>query len=162
MNKNVLLLNASYTPLRVINWKRAITLVVEGRADVVENSDQIAHSPSINMEIPEVIRLKKYVKVPYKKKIPVTNKGVLKRDNHTCGYCGKKATTIDHIRPRSKGGKHSWLNVVAACVKCNSTKSDTQLSDLGWKLNIKPFEPEGDNWLVYGLKNNEKWEAYIP
>lgn len=113
------------------------------------------------MPIPEVIRLNRYVKVPYKKKIPVTNKGVLKRDNHTCGYCGKKATTIDHIRPRSKGGKHTWLNVVAACVKCNSKKSDIQLSELGWTLNIKPFEPEGDSWLVYGLQNNEKWKAYI-
>lgn len=129
---------------------------------MIENSESIAHSPSTSMAIPEVIRLRQYVKVPYKKKIPVTSKSVLKRDNHTCGYCGKKATTIDHIRPKSKGGKHTWTNVVAACVKCNSKKSDIQLSTLGWELRIKPYEPEGEGWLVHGLGNNPKWKAYIP
>lgn len=136
-------------------------LLVEGRAHVVENSERIVRSPSVEMFVPEVIRLNEYIHVPFKTKIPVTNKGVLKRDGYKCAYCGDKATTVDHIRPTSKGGKNTWTNVVAACIPCNSKKGNTQLSKLGWELKTKPFVPEGETWLVFSYKDKEKWKPYL-
>ena len=85
------------------------------------------------LPIPAVVRLARYVKVPYKPEVPLTRKGVLARDGHRCVYCGAAATSLDHVVPRSRGGPHVWENVVAACSRCNHAKADRSVADLGWR-----------------------------
>lgn len=157
----VLLLNASFEPLRIISLHKAVLLLVEDKAEVIEARDGAIRSPSITLPNPSVIRLTKYIKVPIRKKIPLSNRSILNRDGYVCGYCLKTATTIDHIIPRSKGGPHEWMNLVAACTKCNHKKGNRLLSDLGWELKIQPTVPEGRRWLVLGLAERETWNPYL-
>lgn len=118
-----LLLNASYEPLRVLPEHRAINLVLQDKAEVIVGDDNnMIHAVSFKMPTPSVIRLKYFVKVPYRARLPLTRQSVLTRDNYECQFthCTRKATTIDHVHPRSRGGKHAWENVAGACSKCNS------------------------------------------
>lgn len=158
----VLLLNASYEPLKVISRNRAVVLVVNGEADIVEAGEGLIRSPSMSIPVPDVIRLRKFVRVPYRAKIPLTNHAVLQRDKHECAYCNKrKGTTIDHVVPRSRGGQHLWTNVVACCGRCNHKKNDRLLSEIGWSLKFDPYMPKGSFWLVLGMQTRESWEPYL-
>lgn len=157
-----LLLNASFTPLAVISWRRAVVLVMEGKADVVADSDIILHSPSTEMAAPAVIRLRYFVKVPYRATIPLTRRALLARDNHRCAYCAGKADTIDHVIPRARGGANVWENVVAACKPCNNRKDDRLLDELGWTLPYTPTAPKGWSWVTIGVGTvDPAWEPYV-
>jgi 5-methylcytosine-specific restriction endonuclease McrA len=90
---------------------------------------------------PAVIVLTRYVRVPGARRVPVTRRGVLRRDAHRCAYCGKGATTIDHVLPRSRGGADSWENLVAACLRCNNMKGDRTPQEMGWELRWAPQPP---------------------
>jgi 5-methylcytosine-specific restriction endonuclease McrA len=160
---SVLLLNATYEPHMVINLKRAIVLILEDKAEVIHESDDVVRSASLQMNKPEVIRLKTFVKVPYRARIPLTRRAVLNRDKGTCAYCKKpNATTIDHVVPRSKGGRHEWENVVAACRPCNAKKDDKTLEQTGWRLDFTPFAPKGRFWLIVGIKEvPQEWAPYL-
>ena len=162
--RRTLLLNASYEPLMVISVNRAVSLVLVDKAEVVEESEEaLIRSASYEMFAPSVIRLKYYVKVPYKARVPLSRRAVLTRDNHSCQYCGKAgADTLDHVHPRSRGGAHTWENLVACCRKCNHTKGDKTLDQLGWKLARKPIAPTGDYWLVLSGGSVEAWKPYLP
>lgn len=164
MSSGVLVLNASYEPLRVISIIRAITLLfVEESAvleEAVEGKEIKGHRR--NFPVPSVIRLKHYVKIPHKAKAPLNTRAVLSRDEHTCAYCGKHASTVDHVIPRSRGGKHEWTNVVAACKKCNAKKDDKLLSEIGWELRITPQLPRTNYWVILSKKDRERWAEYIP
>lgn len=158
----VLMLNATYEPLKVISVKRAIVMVMTGIADVVEEGDADVHSPSITMKAPLIIRLREYKKVPRKATLALNRKNVCKRDRNVCAYCGGQGNTIDHIHPRSKGGRHEWMNVVCACYDCNNKKDDKLLSDMGWKLRFEPYIPSGGNWVVVDIRNpHPSWEPYL-
>ena len=162
MNSRVLLLNASWEPLRVLSLHRAVCLVVEGKAEIVEKGEGEMRSPSLTVDIPSVVRLKHYVKIPFgKKKLPISRNNVLARDSHRCGYCLGKATTVDHIVPKAKGGKHTWKNVTAACAPCNNKKSDKTLKQLGWVNRNDTYEPNTRLWLVIGIKDADRWEEWI-
>lgn len=164
-----LLLNAGYTPLCVISWRRAIVLVMEGKADVVADSDDYVRSPSVTMPAPAVIRLRQFVKVPYRSTIPLTRKAVLNRDNHRCAYCAGRADTVDHVVPRSRGGGNVWENVVAACRPCNNQKDDHLLDELlaktgnaKWRLGFKPTAPTGWSWIALGVATvDPTWEPWL-
>lgn len=159
---NVLLLNASYTPLRVISFKRAIVLLIQEKAEMVEATEHLVSSANDVFEVPSVIRLRYMVKIPFKSRIALNRRSVLARDRGICQYgCGRKASTIDHIHPRSRGGKHEWTNVAAACSPCNSLKGDRTLDELGWELLNEPFVPRGDIWLVAGVAQKEEWASYL-
>src|SRR5690625_2141324 len=108
-----LLLNASYEPLCVIPVTRAIVLVMAEKADVVSEGDAVLRSPSVQVPAPAVIRLRRYVKVPYRRTLALTRRNVLARDDGICAYCGGRGTTVDHVIPRSRGGGNVWENVVA-------------------------------------------------
>lgn len=158
-----LCLNASYEILTVIPWTRALVLVMADKAEVVSESDQLVRSPSITMQAPSVIRLKAYVKVPYRKTLPLTRRNVIARDNGKCAYCVKKADTVDHVVPRSRGGANTWENVVAACQACNNKKDDKLLSELGskWKLSFVPKAPTGWSWVAIGVATvDPAWEQW--
>lgn len=162
MTMGVLLLNATYEPLRVIQFKRAIALVLQEKAEVVTARDEYVQTAGGELlERPDVIRLKYYVKIPFKAQVPLNNRAVLNRDNFMCVYCGDKANTIDHVHPRSKGGQHDWGNVVAACRRCNGIKADKTLAELGWELPVVPAPPEARTWIVLAQKPRETWEEWL-
>lgn len=158
----VLLLNATYEAIRVIPMKRAVVLVLQEKAEIVESTGENIRSAHISMPQPEVIRLKYYVKIPYKSRVPLSNRAVLNRDKYKCAYCGKKGNTVDHVHPKAKGGKHEWTNVVAACGKCNSKKADKTLQEMGWELSFKPEAPTAKTWIVVGTPERaEAWADWL-
>jgi len=161
--RRTLLLNNTYEPLAVVSLTRAVSLVVAGKADVLSAGEGEFRSANTSVPVPEVIRLRYYVKVPYRTRLRLSRQALMARDNHKCGYCGQKATTIDHIRPRSKGGLHEWKNVVACCRPCNQKKGDKQLSELpNFKLRIKPYSPTGIRWVIVGIGDlSPAWEQWL-
>lgn len=145
LQNSVVVFSRNYLPLARINIKRAIVLLITGQAESLEIGNTIkweVRSPTVVLEVPEHIRLtvsnpERLWKVP-----PVNRREVLRRDNHACQYCGStKKLTIDHVIPRSKGGQHTWDNVVAACERCNSLKGDRLLHESSTLPKVKPKAP---------------------
>lgn len=163
--RRVLLLNTTFEPLTALPLRRAIVLIVCGKAEVVhgDSAGLVLHSATNAVEVPSVIRLSNFVRVPYRGRAPLTRSALMHRDGYRCGYCGARAETIDHVVPRSKGGPHSWENCVACCRKCNHRKADKTLSELGWQLNIAPRAPRGRHWrLLAGLPETDpQWLPYL-
>nr|WP_237341324.1 HNH endonuclease [Williamsia soli] len=161
----VLLLNATYEPLAAISIRRAIVLVLRERADVIheDGAGPLIHSADLALAIPSVIRLRTYVRVPYRAVIPMTRAALMQRDRTRCGYCGGKADTIDHVVPRSRGGTHTWDNCVACCASCNHKKADKLLSELGWTLKVPLTAPKGRHWrLLATVKDfDPAWMRYL-
>ena len=110
-----------------------------------------------------MIRLRTYVRVPYRARIPMTRAALMHRDRFRCAYCGAKADTVDHVVPRSRGGEHTWENCVAACADCNHRKADKLLAELGWTLRSMPLPPKGQHWrLLSTIKElDPAWERYL-
>jgi 5-methylcytosine-specific restriction endonuclease McrA len=160
----VLLLNATFEPLAVVTAKRAVVLMLTGKAECVEAAlDGVFHSENLSVPAPVVMRLSRYVRVPYRRAVPMTRAGVLRRDGRRCGYCGKRADTIDHVVPRSRGGTHTWDNCVAACRLCNSRKADKLLVELGWGLDFVPRAPDraAGGILVLAVEPLPAWEPWL-
>ena len=158
-----LVLNAGYEPLAVVSFKRALVLVMNDKATVIEHTeDDPVWAARGSYERPVVIILSRYVHVPRSRRMPVTRRGVLRRDDHRCGYCGKAASTIDHVLPRSRGGADSWENLVACCLRCNNVKSDRTPQEMGWELRFAPRAPHGTGWSVRGAERQDpRWEPYL-
>lgn len=158
-----LVLNAGYEPLAVVSFRRALMLVLNQKAVVLEQNESLRlHSASGSFELPSVILLSRYVRVPGGREIPVSRRGVLRRDQHSCAYCGRAANTIDHVQPKSRGGADTWENLVACCLRCNNKKSDKTLAELGWTLNFTPRMPHGNSWMVRGAEQSEpEWQSYL-
>lgn len=158
----VLLLNASLEPLCVVSLHRAVVLVMTGKAAVVESTGRVLHSERAAIPLPVVLSLTRYVHVPRRRPVPPTRRSVLARDHHRCAYCGGAADTVDHVHPRSRGGRHVWENVVAACVRCNHRKADRLLSEIGWEL---PFLPRAPRWSVMAgsapARPEPAWARYL-
>ena len=142
--RRVLLLNSTYEPLTALPMRRAIIMVMCGKADVVHDDPlgPVIHSATRTIVVPSVIRLRTFVRVPYRARIPMTRAALMHRDRFRCAYCGGKADTVDHVIPRSRGGAHSWENCVAACSGCNHRKADKLLTELGWTLHVTPLPPK--------------------
>ena len=158
-----LVLNAGYEPLAVVSFRRALVLVLNQKATVLEGSaDAKVHSANNEFELPSVILLSRYVRIPGSRNIPVSRRGVLRRDGHRCAYCKRSANTIDHVQPKSRGGSDSWENLVACCLRCNNKKGDKTLAEIGWELNYTPKMPHGSAWNVRGAERVEpQWENYL-
>ncbi|MFD9738336.1 HNH endonuclease [Umezawaea sp. NPDC059074] len=163
--RKVLLLNATFEPLTALSLRRAVVLVVCGKAEVVHGdpAGSMVHSSSAEVIVPSVIRLSTYVRVPYRGRVPLTRAGLMHRDRFRCAYCGGRAETIDHVVPRSRGGPHTWQNCVACCAKCNHRKADKLLSELGWRLRVVPNAPRGPHWrLLAGVTEADPlWLPYL-
>lgn len=164
MSVHALLLNASWEPIRVVSARRAIQLIEAGKAEALELSDGEFHAATITIKVPRVLRLVKQVKIPFRADVPLSRKALFARDNFECQFthCSRKATTWDHVHPRSKGGAHSWTNLVAACKQCNSKKDDKLLKDLGWSLKRQPYAPKGWFYVVFRFEVDEAWMPYLP
>lgn len=157
-----LVLNASYEALGLITRKRAVVLILADKAEVVEESDFVLHSASMSVAAPSVVRLKRFVKVPYRARTPLTKRAVLARDEHRCAYCRGHGNSVDHVVPRSRGGRNDWENVTAACRACNAAKDDRLLSELGWTCHNRLYQPSGTHWLIIGLAEiDPAWGPYL-
>jgi len=172
MTTEILLLNGSYEPLRIITAKKAVDLMLRG---VVEKVDGVAtkfQTPSTIFEVPSVLRLKYYVNVPHRT-IHWTRRNIMKRDRWTCAYCGihlgeyqdgvlitKEQFTVDHVIPQSAGGKNTWGNTVCACYRCNHRKANRQPHEAGMHLRWEPKRPR-TNYLVISGEIPTEWKVYI-
>src|SRR5690606_2234969 len=158
-----LVLNAGYEPLAVVSFKRALVLVLAGKAVVVaSDDDNPVHGIGSDWERPSVILLRRYVRVPSGRSVPVSRRGVLRRDDQRCAYCGVHASTIDHVIPRSRGGADSWENLVACCLRCNNIKGDRTPREMGWTLRFAPRAPHGTAWLVRGVERAQPgWREFL-
>ncbi len=174
LDRRVLLLNGStWEPLSVISVPRAINLLLAGKAIVVEKTGDFLRTVRTQFDVPSVIALKTYINVP-RRKAAWSRKGVLVRDNYTCIYCGirpnqiqkgkmltRKDLTIDHIIPRSKGGKDTWSNTACACARCNHRKGNRLHHEAGMKLRWEPKMPR-TSYLVIALGTGpEVWKRYV-
>ena len=158
----VLLLNATFEPLCALSVKRAIVLLLKGKAETLETDGSAFRSERLVVEVPSVIRLLYYVKVPYYGRASLTRRSILARDGWTCQYCGAPAETIDHIVPRSRGGEHTWENVVSACKRCNGRKKDKLPHEAGLRLIKKPGVPRGPVTVSLGLGSvRPDWRRYL-
>ena len=163
--RRVLLLNVTYEPLTTVGLRRAVCLVLCGKAEIVHDdaAGTVLHAATVSLATPSVIRLSRYVRVPYRNRVPLTRAALMRRDNYKCAYCGRKAETIDHVVPRSRGGQHAWENCVASCTICNHRKADRLLEELGWTLAVPPVVPRGAHWRLVGAHHDgdPQWAAYL-
>lgn len=158
-----LVLNAGYEPLSVVSFRRAVVLVLAGKAVVIAADDNPVRAGSVEIERPCVILLTRYVRVPFGRSVPVSRRGVLRRDRHLCCYCGRSAATVDHVQPKSRGGRDSWDNLVACCMRCNNLKGDRTPAEMGWTLRTRPHAPRGAQWVLRGAERpNPAWEEFLP
>lgn len=157
-----LLLNATYEPIRLVPIRRAVVMVLQQRAEIVEESGEVFRSEKRTVPVPSVIRLIRVVRIPYHSRIKLTSKTLAARDHGLCGYCGKPGENTDHIIPRSRGGRSEWENVVWACKPCNNRKADKLLSEARMTLRTKPCVPKGKAWFVVAIGIVEpRWEPYL-
>lgn len=167
----VLVLNADMSVLSFVDMPRAVTLLLSTDAKGLPQAvmfeadpDRKVRSPSVEMEWPRIIALTRYVYVPWVARATrdissfATKKDILDRDRRTCAYCGKKGETVDHIFPKSKGGRDSWENLVCSCSKCNNAKGDMLPEEaerkLGMKLLWQPYRPD-----AVGADQRKVWAA---
>lgn len=157
-----LVLNATYEPLCVVPIRRAVVLVLKQKAEIVHEDGGVLHSERTQIPIPSVIRLKYFVRVPYRARVSLSRRAVFVRDSFACQYCGHAAENVDHIVPRSRGGTHTWENVVAACKRCNTMKEDRLPQEAGLHLRRKPTVPHETVWIVVAVgRVDPKWEPYL-
>ncbi len=164
MNGPVLVLNGNYEPLHVCTTKRAMGLILSGKAVVVENGRGFIRTVSTVYERPSVIRLVFVVRRPAPR-VRLTKREILRRDEYRCQYCGREAAnlTIDHVVPRHRGGEHRWENLVAACPQCNRRKGGRTLEEARMTLLRPPFEPRPTARYLFStyLRDNQEWAKYI-
>lgn len=170
-NFRVLVLNASYEPLKIVSWQKALTLWFQDKVDVLEYHSAAARSVNRSFEIPSILRLKKYVKMSRTEGVKFCRENIYIRDSYTCQYCSEKLNykdlTIDHVLPVSQGGGKNWKNIVTACRPCNQKKANRTPEKAKMPLLNKPKEPL---WLpiidIYKIdhlteKNPSTWNDYL-
>jgi 5-methylcytosine-specific restriction endonuclease McrA len=165
--EQVLLLNITYEPLRIINWKKAITLLCLGKVEVIEEYGRDIHSVSFTIKLPSVVRLLNLVKKP-KSPVKFSRQNIYLRDKYRCQYCGLKHSTeeltYDHVLPKSRGGKTEWENIVTCCIGCNRKKGGRTPNEARMNLVRKPTRP---SWvpaikITIGLRQiPQTWRDYL-
>jgi 5-methylcytosine-specific restriction endonuclease McrA len=155
-----LVLNVTDAPLAVVPARRAVVLVLNEKAEVVRTNGAMFRSERLALEAPSVVRLRRFVHVPFRPHAPLTRRAVFARDEGRCQYCGGVAENLDHVVPRSRGGLHVWENVVAACRRCNAKKMDRTPEEAGFRLIRRPFAPSDGFRLTLGRVEPE-WDEYL-
>lgn len=159
----MLVLNQNYEPMHIVNVKKAVLLIFLQKADMIEQLNDVLRAQHITFPFPSVIRLKHYVKRPYKQ-VVLNRKNIIRRDRNTCQYCGKNHSpmTVDHIVPRQFGGKDTWENLVCACIKCNNKKGNRTPEQAEMKLVRTPKKPTHLFFLQHLISNPHKtWRPYL-
>ncbi|OQY18829.1 MAG: HNH endonuclease [Anaerolineaceae bacterium 4572_32.1] len=164
MNEPVLVLNLNFEPLSVCALKRAMCMLVRGKASILMNGRGYVRTPSRDLPRPSVIRLGHMVHRP-RPRIKLAKKEILRRDNYRCQYCGRRFSrlTVDHVIPRRLGGQHSWENVVSACPSCNSKKGGETPGTASMRLLHLPHEPVPTALYRFGsyLQENVEWRQFL-
>ena len=164
VNSKVLVLNQDYRPVNICRVRRAVVLVLQGKAEVMENGLGEMHSIGCAFPIPLVIHLSCMVNRPHFEK-RVTRVEIFNRDNYTCQYCGREAKelTLDHVIPRYRGGEHVWENIVSCCIPCNRRKAGRTPSEAVMRLLHQPRAPRGDGFTIpsHYLKSHTEWWKFL-
>jgi len=164
INRNVLMLNQNYEPLTICSARRAIVLLFQGKAEMIETADGLKiRTVTKSYSLPSVVRLWQYRRVPFRH-IMLSRKNIITRDGHRCQYCGtgKGSMTIDHIVPRKLNGGDTWENMVCACIKCNNKKGDRTPDQARMTLIRKPTRPSHINFIQRHLGANDRpWRPYL-
>ncbi len=166
-NHRVLVLNSTYEAINICTARRALKLLICGVADTVEESAHFVTSPSLQLPLPEVIRLRRFVRIPYRP-VPFCRKNIFLRDSYRCQYCGTQKKperlTLDHVQPLSRGGADTWTNVVTACKTCNHRKGNHLPDEIGMRLLHKPRTPNLPSFLhmvrILG-ERRATWRKYL-
>jgi len=168
MSTMTLLLNQSYEPLQIVGWQRAITLLWQGKVEVLEEHDQEIRSISFSMKIPSVMRMLSMVRLKRRTPVKFTRLNIFTRDAFTCQYCAVKfdteELTFDHVVPVAQGGRKSWENIATACVSCNSKKEGRTPEQAKMKLLRKPRQPTWTQAITVTIglrKTPESWADYL-
>lgn len=143
MNASCILLNGDYTFLCLVEWKRAMRLVVSEKVKVLKYSDRIIRGVEKVFRAPAVLLLTKVVRTIYRSRVPFSKRNVLIRDRFTCAYCARseRKMTIDHVIPRARGGKTDFDNCVACCRSCNNKKGTGLPGEARMHLRRRPYQP---------------------
>lgn len=165
VTSSVLVLNQNYEPLNVCNVRRAVVLVLRGKAEIIETARDVLRTATSALPLPSVIRLVALVRRP-RPRVRLTRREVFARDNWTCMYCGRKAKdlTLDHVVPRHRGGPHTWENLVSACKACNHRKAGHTPGEARMTLLREPAPPRASiyhNFFPY-LNEQEEWRKFVP
>lgn len=160
---SVLVLNQDYQAIGICSAERAFVLVFLQKAEMlVDNPELRLKSISREFSFPSIIRLHRYIRIPYKS-VNLSRHNVFRRDNNRCVYCNSKdALTIDHVVPRSMGGRDAWDNLVTACQKCNAKKGNMTPEEAGMEMRHKPFRPSFVMYLSHFSGNlQDAWKPYL-
>ncbi|MDZ4700409.1 MAG: HNH endonuclease [Rhodothermales bacterium] len=163
MSGHVLVLNQDYRALTICSVQRAVVLVHLQKAEMVESApDYFLRTASLRFPWPSIVRLKYFVRVPYKR-IMLSRKNVLRRDGFRCQYCGSRdSLTVDHVLPKSRGGGDSWENLVAACTPCNNRKGSRTPEEARMELRRQPFRPSQVMFIRDFIGNvDDTWKPYL-
>lgn len=167
--EQALLLNATYEPLKVVHWRKAITLWCQGKVEVISVYDREVRSVSISFKLPSVIRLLRYIKIKRRfDYVPFSRANIYARDDHTCQYCGDTFPlgdlTFDHVLPVTQGGRKDWENIVTSCIDCNRKKGGRTPAEAGLRVIRTPKRPTRAPAvrITVGLRNApESWRDYL-
>ena len=164
MNKPVLVLNANYEPLNVCTTKRAVGLMMTGKAELLLDGRGAIRTASSSYPRPSIVRLSYMVQRPYPR-VKLSKREIFRRDKFACQYCGEHSSTltIDHVMPRHRGGCHTWENLVTACPTCNRRKGGRTPQEAAMRLRTQPVEPRASAEYLFGrlTDNHDEWAAYL-
>jgi len=166
INIPVLVLNQNYEPLNICRARRAVVLIYQRKAEMLENGSGFIHSANYSFPLPSVIRLAYMIKRPWQER-RLARLEVFSRDHYICQYCGKETRhlTLDHVIPRHRNGQHTWENVVSACAACNRHKAGKTPKEAGMKLIHHPTPPRSKIpfYIPYHyLQTQNEWQKYLP
>jgi 5-methylcytosine-specific restriction endonuclease McrA len=168
--EQTLVLNATYEPLRIVSWQKAITLQYQGKVEVIALHAREIHGVTVRVRLPSVLRLNRHVRMKRSAtQLPFTRTNVYARDDHRCQYCGSayppSELTFDHVTPVARGGEKAWENIVTCCIPCNRRKGDRTPEEAGLRLIRQPRRPQGIAALMPRFARalaHESWRDYLP
>lgn len=167
---STLVLNATYEPLQIVSWKRAVRMLFQQKVEVVAEYEQEVRSVSVTLKMPSVLRLLHYVKVrPHHNRVKFSRANIYARDGYRCQYCRRRPSTseltYDHVIPVARGGPKSWENIVTCCIPCNRKKGNRTPEEAGMKLLKAPKAPSGfPHKIRFHFQQRqapESWRDYI-
>jgi 5-methylcytosine-specific restriction endonuclease McrA len=166
--EQTLVLNASYEPLKVVDWQRAMTLWAQGKVEIIAEYDKEVRSVTFSFKLPSVVRLLRFVRSRMGRHVPFTRWNIYQRDNYQCQYCGSQFKsedlTFDHVVPAAQGGTRTWTNIVSACYPCNRKKGARTPAEAGMKLRRQPVKPDPSPVfrVTFGIRRTpESWRDWL-
>ena len=162
-----LLLNSGYEPMRIVSWQRAFVLIFQGKVEILEEYGHLIHTVSRAFPVPAVVRLRRWVNLKGRRSvIRFSRSNIYARDDYKCQYCYKRFPerdlTLDHVHPAVRGGRKTWENIVAACIRCNQRKSDRTPEEVGFRLLRPPHVPTWLPGLMGSVKTTRAPEIWLP